>query len=427
MKKTKFFESFGLKVLAVFISVMLWLVVINVSDPVSNNTYSGIPIQTVNTDAITSQGKVFEIVGDKEVAVTVYAKRSVLDSLSSDNFKAVIDLSEYSPETGALPVVVESNKYSDAIESIKAKTETVEISVEDMLRKQFVITPVVTGEPMEGYVIGEVTTAENIVRIAGAQSVVSKIKKVTAEVNVAGLGSSINTSVDLKLYDEKDELIRDSNLTKNISTVAISAQLLATKEIEVRVAGYSGVPADGYCVSDEPQANVQTLLVAAKSNLLSGLSAMEIPAAAVNVDGLKEGGEIEVDLSKYLPEGVIVAPEQEQKTVVTVPIQQKQSKILEIDKQKIAIQNLPEGYEGEISAGTTIMIEVDGIAADLEALDEDGVKVTADWQQYAQEESIEQIKEVVYRIPLTVTFPRESTVSVVRDVYVSVKVTETDA
>ncbi len=427
MKKTKFFESFGLKVLAVFISVMLWLVVINVSDPVSNNTYSGIPIQTVNTDAITSQGKVFEIVGDKEVAVTVYAKRSVLDSLSSDNFKAVIDLSEYSPETGALPVVVESNKYSDAIESIKAKTETVEISVEDMLRKQFVITPVVTGEPMEGYVIGEVTTAENIVRIAGAQSVVSKIKKVTAEVNVAGLGSSINTSVDLKLYDENDELIRDSNLTKNISTVAISAQLLATKEIEVRVAGYSGVPADGYCVSDEPQANVQTLLVAAKSNLLSGLSAMEIPAAAVNVDGLKEDGEIEVDLSKYLPEGVIVAPEQEQKTVVTVPIQQKQSKILEIDKQKIAIQNLPEGYEGEISAGTTIMIEVDGIAADLEALDEDGVKVTADWQQYAQEESIEQIKEVVYRIPLTVTFPRESTVSVVRDVYVSVKVTETDA
>lgn len=427
MKKTKFFESFGLKVLAVFISVMLWLVVINVSDPVSNNTYSGIPIQTVNTDAITSQGKVFEIVGDKEVAVTVYAKRSVLDSLSSDNFKAVIDLSEYSPETGALPVVVESNKYSDAIESIKAKTETVEISVEDMLRKQFVITPVVTGEPMEGYVIGEVTTAENIVRIAGAQSVVSKIKKVTAEVNVAGLGSSINTSVDLKLYDENDELIRDSNLTKNISTVAISAQLLATKEIEVRVAGYSGVPADGYCVSDEPQANVQTLLVAAKSNLLSGLSAMEIPAAAVNVDGLKEDGEIEVDLSKYLPEGVIVAPEQEQKTVVTVPIQQKQSKILEIDKQKIAIQNLPEGYEGEISAGTTIMIEVDGIAADLEALDEDGVKVTADWQQYAQEESIEQIKEVVYRMPLTVTFPRESTVSVVRDVYVSVKVTETDA
>ena len=73
------------------------------------------------------------------------------------------------------------------------------------------------------------------------------------------------------------------------------------------------------------------------------------------------------------------------------------------------------------------MIEVDGIAADLESLDEESVKVTADWQQFAQEESIEQIKEAVYRIPLTVTFPRESTVSVVRDVYVSVKVTEAEA
>lgn len=427
MKKAKFFESFGLKVLAVFISIMLWLVVINVSDPVSNNTYSGIPIQTVNADAITSQGKVFEIIGDKEVAVTVYAKRSVLDSLSSDNFKAVIDLSDYSEEVGTVPVVVESNKYSDAIESIKAKTEAVEISVEDMLRKQFVITPVVTGEPMEGYVIGEVTTAENIVRISGAQSVVSTIKKVTAEVNVAGLSSSINTSVDLRLYDEKDELIKDANLTKNISTVAISAQLLATKEIEVKTAGYSGEPADGYCVSGEPQVDQTKLLVAAKSNVLSSMNTLEIPASAINVDGLKENGQIEVDLAKYLPEGVILAGEQEPKAVVTVPVEQKQSKVLEIDKQKIEIQNLPEGYEGEISAGNTIMIEVDGIATDLEMLDENSVKVTADWEQYAQNESLDAIKEAVYRIPLTVTFQRESTASVVREVYVSVKITEKEA
>ena len=427
MKKAKFFESFGLKVLAVFISIMLWLVVINVSDPVSNNTYSGIPIQTVNADAITSQGKVFEIIGDKEVAVTVYAKRSVLDSFSSDNFKAVIDLSDYSEEVGTVPVVVESNKYSDAIESIKAKTEAVEISVEDMLRKQFVITPVVTGEPMEGYVIGEVTTAENIVRISGAQSVVSTIKKVTAEVNVAGLSSSINTSVDLRLYDEKDELIKDANLTKNISTVAISAQLLATKEIEVKAAGYTGEPADGYCVSGEPQVDQTKLLVAAKSNVLSSMNTLEIPASAINVDGLKENGQIEVDLAKYLLEGVILAGEQEPKAVVTVPVEQKQSKVLEIDKQKIMIQNLPEGYEGEISAGNTIMIEVDGIAADLEMLDENSVKVTADWEQYAQNESLDAIKEAVYRIPLTVTFQRESTASVVREVYVSVKITEKEA
>lgn len=423
MKKAKFFESFGLKILAVFISIMLWLVVINVSDPVSNNTFSGIPIQTVNADAITSQGKVFEIDGDKEVAVTVYAKRSVLDSLSSDNFKAFIDLAEYSEEVGAVPVVVESNKYSDAIESIKSKTETVTISVEDMLRKQFVITPVVTGEPMEGYVIGEVTTAENIVRISGAQSVVGTIKKVTAEVNVAGLSSSINTSVDLKLYDENDELIKDASLTKNISTVAISAQLLATKEIDVKATGFTGEPADGYCVSGEPQVDRQKLLVAAKSNVLTSLSALEIPASAINVDGLKENGEIEVELTRYLPEGVILAGEQPQKVVVTIPVEQKQSKVLEIDKQKIAIQNLPDGYQGEISAGATIMIEVDGIAADLESLDEDSIKVTADWEQFARNESLDQIKEAVYRIPLTVTFPRESTVSVVRDVYVSVKVT----
>ena len=85
----------------------------------------------------------------------------------------------------------------------------------------------ITGEPEEGYVTGDVTTAENIIRISGAQSVVSAIKKVTAEVSVAGLSNSINTSVDLRLYDENGDLIKDTNLTKNISTVAVSVQILA--------------------------------------------------------------------------------------------------------------------------------------------------------------------------------------------------------
>lgn len=424
MKKAKFFESFGLKILAVFISIMLWLVVINVSDPVSSNTYSGVALQAVNADAITSQGKVYEIIGDKEVTISVNAKRSVLDSLSNDNFKAIVDLSEYSDETGTVPVRVESNKYSDSIESMKSKTETVEIAVEDMLRKQFVITPVVTGEPLDGYVIGDVTTAENIVRISGAQSVVSAIKKVTAEVNVSGLSSSINTSVDLKLYDESDELIRDVNLTKNISTVAISAQLLETKIVELTAAGYTGTPAEGYCISGEPQLAATTVLVAGRSKQLSTLTSLEIPAYAVNVDGIKENKEVEVELSRYLPDGIIIPESEEQHVLVTVPVEQRQSKILEIDKQTISIKNLPDGYRGEITAGSTVMIEVNGSAADLEALTESDVKVSVDWEQYARKEEVDKIRESVYRIPLTVTFSREDTISLARDVTVGVKITQ---
>ena len=55
MKKYKIFNNFGLKILAVFISVLLWLAVINVSDPVINTSYADIPVVVVNADSITVQ------------------------------------------------------------------------------------------------------------------------------------------------------------------------------------------------------------------------------------------------------------------------------------------------------------------------------------------------------------------------------------
>ena len=89
MKKAKILENLSLKILAVFISILLWLIVINVSDPVSDTSYSDIPLTVVNADSITSQGKVYDITSDDTVSISVSAKRSILDSLGKDNFKAI--------------------------------------------------------------------------------------------------------------------------------------------------------------------------------------------------------------------------------------------------------------------------------------------------------------------------------------------------
>ena len=89
MKKAKILENLSLKILAVFISILLWLIVINVSDPVSDTSYSDIPLTVVNADSITSQGKVYDITSDDTVSISVSAKRSILDSLGKDNFKGI--------------------------------------------------------------------------------------------------------------------------------------------------------------------------------------------------------------------------------------------------------------------------------------------------------------------------------------------------
>jgi YbbR domain-containing protein len=336
----------------------------------------------------------------------VSAKRSVQDYLSEDNFKAVVDLEDYDEQTGLVPIRVECNKYSGQIESMKSKSEYASVNIEEMLRKQFVITPVVTGDPEEGYVVGTVSTAENIVRISGAQSAVAEIKRVTAEVSVTGLSSDVNTSVDLKLYDKNDKQITDTNLIKNISTVAMSVQILATKELPLRFST-SGVPKEGYGISGEVKANKETVVIAGKATSLSYLNSVDITSAAIKVDGADKDLEIEVDLTRYLPEGITLADMENDRIVsVYVPIEEVATRDFEMHTNAVKMQGLPEGFASEIiDSDDTITIRVEGFASQINAMKVNNVKLSVDWKAYMSANSMDKIKEGRYRVPLAVEVP----------------------
>ncbi len=406
MKKHKIFNNFGLKILAVFLAIFIWIAVINVSDPVITTGYADIPVVVTSTEVVASQGKVYELTSEAVVSITVSAKRSVQDYLSEDNFKAIVDLEDYDEETGMVPIRIECNKYSGQIESMKSKTEYASVNIEDMLSKQFVIAPVVSGEPEEGYVVGNVGTAENIVRISGAQSVVSAIKKVTAEFSVMDLNSDVNTSVDLKLYDKNGKQITDDNLQKNISTVAMSVQILATKELPLRFAT-SGVPKEGYGISGELEADKVSVVVAGKQSSLAYLTSVDITSAAVKVDGADEDLEVEVDLSRYLPDGItLVKPEQDRIVTVKVPIDEIVKKDFEVSTSAIQMKGLPNEMVSEvIDSDDIITIRLEGFAQQMHQMQTKDVKLSVDWEAYMASNAIQQLKEGRYRVPLTIQVP----------------------
>ncbi len=424
MKKYKIFNNFGLKILAVFISVLLWLAVINVSDPVINTSYADIPVVVTNVDRITSQGKVYELTSETTVDISVSAKRSVQDFLSEDNFKAVVDLEDYDDKAGQVPIRIECNKYSGQIESMKPKTEFATVNIEDMLSKQFVITPVVSGEPEEGYIVGSVSTAENIVRISGAESVVSEIKKITAEVSVTALSSDVNTSVDLKLYDKDGEQITDNNLMKNISTVAMSVQILATKELPIRFST-SGVPKDGYGICGELTASKESIVIAGKPTALMYLTSVDITSAAVKVDGADQKVSLEVDLTRYLPDGIVLAdPENDRMVTVEVPIDEIMKKEFEIPISSVKMTGLEQSLEAEIiDSDEVILVRLEGFATQMRQLQMKDVGLSVNWEAYMAANEMQKLEEGRYRVPLTLDVP-EGITKPANDIAVLIEVKE---
>ena len=93
--KKKLTANLGLKILAVLFSIAIWFIVININDPVDKSVFRHIPVEILNEDAVTDQGKVYEILdGTNVIDVTVWAKRSILDTLREDNIIATADMQE---------------------------------------------------------------------------------------------------------------------------------------------------------------------------------------------------------------------------------------------------------------------------------------------------------------------------------------------
>ena len=186
------------------------------------------------------------------------------------------------------------------------------------------------------------------VEITGPESVVSQVKRAAATVNVSGFTNNIGTDSAIRLYDENDKIIDVGSIEKNISKVRVTVEILELKSVDI-IWKTTGTPARGYLANGEIVAGRNSVTVAGKSKAIANLNAIEIPDTALDITGATENLETIVDLTDYLPDGVILAEEDfKGKVNVTVGVEPIAERVVAIDKNKIQIVNLPEGYEAEI-------------------------------------------------------------------------------
>ena len=84
IKKLK--NNFSLKLLAFLFAFMLWLIVVNIDDPVMTKTFTNIPVTVEHSEILTEQNKTYQIVDDTQnVSVVVSAKRRTLSKIKASD------------------------------------------------------------------------------------------------------------------------------------------------------------------------------------------------------------------------------------------------------------------------------------------------------------------------------------------------------
>ena len=251
--KNRIMKNLWLKLLALVVAFIVWLVIINITDPTISRQFTDIPVDILNENVITSANQVYEVESGKTVDVTVKGKRSFIEELAEEDFYASADLSKLSTVNTA-GIQVKLNKTTKDNVELDWNNEVLRVSLEKRDSKQFKIQITTEGELAESYVLGEVITQPNMIDISGGVSKVKKVASVGAMLHLNGQSQDFEAEVTPILYDDDKDVIDSSNVTFSKDKIRVKIQVVPTKKIPIFI-DVTGTPAEGECygIGDESE------------------------------------------------------------------------------------------------------------------------------------------------------------------------------
>lgn len=406
--KKNMINKFTLKVLSLIIAILIWLLVRNVDDPIVVRTFYEIPVSIENASYLAENLEIPLLVDGKDtVKVRVKGARSVVSKLKKEDIKAVADMTQIiSKDTTPImvPVEVTGTGISDSDITVRPRNIQVDIEKQKSVEKTIAVS---TGDtqPDKDYEIGNLKANPEKVTISGPETIINKIDKVVALIDVTGRKeSNIEIKSQLKIYDKNLDELSPKQLEylniKEISdnTIRIQAQFWKVKQNVKIKAEYSGEPKRGYEV-DSINLVPDTISVAGTDEALKKLeqegNTLEIPGKYIDVTDKKGDFEQNIDLSELLPEDLKLVRDLNSSVIATVKILPYNSRDYEVSVTQIEADNKAEDLD-LVFQDEQITIRAKAKEQDLDSLSAANIQVQIDLSGYGEGE---------YEVPVTVTLP----------------------
>lgn len=341
--KDKIKKNLGLKILSLLIAVVIWILIVNVDDPVVTKKFEDIAVTIINADVITEKDKVYTVTGGNTVDVSVTGRRSFVNGLNRSDIVAVADLSKLSI-TGAAYIETSITKYTTTHYEIElGSTKMLTVELENKISDKYSVVIQLVGDIDNRYTISEKLASPNMITVSGAESVIKKIYQVVLAVNVQGRTASFQTVInknDFLVYDNNKDLIDNRKLEFSVDDIAVNIALQKTKEVELRIKPV-GDPKTGYRIQ-EFEYEPKKITVSGDEEVLNKLSVITYE---YNINGKFEDYEENLPMSDELLNVIKsygVSPVDESQTIaISVKFQKLETQEVTVLTNQIQIRNLP--------------------------------------------------------------------------------------
>ncbi len=361
--KKRTLNNLGLKIVSVIIAIIIWIVVVNVDDYKITKQISGIEIEFINGSAITDKNKVYEVPTGTTVDIVVKGKRSIVEKLTAEDFKAVADLSKMSI-TNAVMVNVSaiSNNIGKEL-TISYPDNAVLVAVENKLETQFPITVHTVSEVAEGFAIRSKTATPNLITIKGSESVVKNIREVIVNVDVSGATHNLAAIAQPIFLDGNGDVIDPAKVEYDVEEVEVVVEVMKTKELSVKVSPM-GELLEGYAIASIDYQPTAIEVVGEPADLAK---VEEIVIEDIDVTDCNKDLETAVNIADYLPSGII-AVGTNQEIMIKIAIEKVEERELRLETKNINIVGRKDGYTYAFKGARFYNLSVKGLKEHLQEL-----------------------------------------------------------
>ena len=364
--KEKLLNNLGLKILSIFVAFFVWLVVMNVSNPLTSGSKE-VPLETVNGQVLTAANRAYEINGKSTVTVNYRVRTRDAYRIKASDFRAYVDLAELYSVTGSVEVKVEILSNKELISEITTKPGVVRVQTEELQSKPFELQTKITGHAAEGYSDGKVELTPATITVEGPVSQVGMISYMGVEINVDGAASDLTGTAKPRFYDANGNELSDIGERITVDTNEISYRVAINKvkslplDFEV-----TGTVAPGYQYTGVECSSRDVKVTGLKTNL-ADVNKITIPASELNINRAASDVVVTVDLRDYLPEGVELAESQNPSVEIRLKVEKLVNRTITLMDEEIEQKNPSEDYHYRFIP-EKMEVVVQGLSEDLESL-----------------------------------------------------------
>lgn len=360
MKKRKITDNIPLKIMSVAVAVVVWLIVVNIDNPVGTNYYTLNNVELINKEYVESSDTIGKMCMPEQsqdsIRVAITTTKKIRDRIKVTDISAVADLQQaVSLDTNPVmvPITVTCSIPGVSANDIKVTPQNLSVNLDEKETQEFVVN-VSRGDtkPSKDYEVGSLTANPEKVRITGPKTLINKIDKVNAAIDLDGNTQDFSQDVNLTIIDKNQEPLSDSEMNslriENNAKVVVTARLWKIRQGVGISAGYVGTPADGYQVGSVKTVP-DTISVAGSTEGLESLAqndnVITIPADSIDISGESKDVEKKINLSNLLPDNVKLTSDSSEDVWVTVSILPVGSREFDIPTKSIEVKNKPDDLQ----------------------------------------------------------------------------------